>query len=90
MPDYKKWTWIEVKLITGEKFYLERTTFMGNYANLVGQHISRLGAYNQAYEIVENHGDKIKVKKVADDSVYINFNQTVIARKVEKEVEVIE
>jgi len=90
MPDYKKMEWMEIKLITNDKFYLPRETFMGNYANFVGQHISRLGAYNQAYEVVENHGDKIKVKKVADNTLYINFNQTVIARKVDKIVEVIE
>lgn len=88
--DYSKWTWIEIKLITGEKFYIEKGQFMGNYANLVGQHIARLAAYNHAYEKVEDHGDTIKVKKVFDDSLYINFNQTVMARKVDKKVEVIE
>jgi hypothetical protein len=89
MPDSKS-VWIEITLTNGFKFFVEKTQFMGNYANLVGNHVTRLGAYNNAYFIVQPGAEVIKVKKVQDDSFYINFNQTVMAQKVTKQVEVLE
>jgi len=90
MPDYKKMTWVEVFMIDGFKFVIEKSQFMSNYANLVGQHISRIAPYNQAYKIKRNGTDKMTIEKFADDTIYINFNQTVRAQKITKEVEVIE
>jgi len=90
MPDYDKMTWIEVVMFDGFKFIVEKDKFMGNYANLVGQHISRLAPYNHAYQIIQNGAEQMKVKKYPDDTLFINFNQTIRAQRVTKKIEVVE
>ncbi|MFX0134119.1 MAG: hypothetical protein ACFFDN_10795 [Candidatus Hodarchaeota archaeon] len=84
-----KWDWVEVTLVTGYKFYIPEHIFTEKYENKVGQHMTRLGSFNEAYIKQSQTSELIKVRRVRDNSFRVNFNITATAINVDKKVEIV-